>query len=170
MPHAHDEAIAGFVERFAATLNEAGMQRMAARVFACLLAENDGVLTSAELAERLRVSPAAVSGAISYLGQVHLVTRERVPGSRRERYRVLHDVWYDSMANRDVLLTRWADVIHEGVGIVGPDTPAGRRLAESAEFMEFLRDELAEMLARWRRRQEDKEAEARASRARERQP
>lgn len=80
----YDATASTFVERFAADMTEAGMQRMGARVFACLLASDDGALTSARLAERLRISPAAVSGAVRYLAQVRLVSREREPGSRRE--------------------------------------------------------------------------------------
>ena len=38
------EAVSKFVESFAAQLVEAGMQRMAARVFAALLASDKGVL------------------------------------------------------------------------------------------------------------------------------
>src|SRR5437899_2334258 len=83
-----------FVERFAAEMVEAGMQRMPARVFAALLASERGALTSAELGQRLHVSPAAVSGAVRYLSQIGLVSREREPGSRRERYRVHSDQWY----------------------------------------------------------------------------
>ncbi|GAA3092083.1 hypothetical protein GCM10020254_41410 [Streptomyces goshikiensis] len=58
----NEEAVSRFVERFAAQLTEAGMQRMAARVFAQLLASDGGAMTSAELSEALRISPAAVSG------------------------------------------------------------------------------------------------------------
>ncbi|MFP8964549.1 GbsR/MarR family transcriptional regulator [Streptomyces nanhaiensis] len=146
--------VAEFVERFAAELTEAGMQRMPSRVFACLLAEDSGTLGSAELSERLRISPAAVSGAIRYLSQVHLVTREREPGSRRERYRVHADVWYEAMTNRDALLGRWNAAFDQGLKAVGPDTPAGRRIAETAEFFDFMRRELAMMLERWRAHRE----------------
>ena len=40
---------------------------MPARVFSALLATDSGRLTAAELAERLQISPAAVSGAVRYL-------------------------------------------------------------------------------------------------------
>lgn len=73
------EAVSRFVESFAAQLVEAGMQRMAARVFAALLASDEGVMTSAELGEQLKISPAAVSGAVRYLAQTHMVSRERSP-------------------------------------------------------------------------------------------
>lgn len=118
-----DGAVSQFVERFASQLVDAGMQRMSARVFACLLASDSGVLTSAELGERLQVSPAAVSGAIRYLSQVDMVSREREPGSRRDRYRVHSDQWYEAMTRRDNMLTRWESTLREGVAGLGETTP-----------------------------------------------
>ena len=76
------EVVSRFVEHFAAQLVEAGLPRMPARVFVALLASDAGVLTSVELGEQLRISPAAVSGAVRYLSQVRMVSREREPGSR----------------------------------------------------------------------------------------
>ncbi|MFF7703198.1 GbsR/MarR family transcriptional regulator [Streptomyces lydicus] len=145
-----NEALAQFVERFAAQLVDAGMQRMPARVFACLLASESGVLTSAELGERLQISPAAVSGAVRYLSQVDMVSREREPGSRRDRYRVHNDQWYEALTRRNDLLTRWENTLREGVSSLGEATPAGRRLGETLAFFEFMQKELAGMLQRWR--------------------
>lgn len=144
------EAVSKFVEGFAAQLVEAGMQRMAARVFAALLASDKGVLTSAELSEQLRISPAAVSGAVRYLAQTHMVSREREPGSRRERYRVRGDQWYEALTNREAVLRRWEAALREGVDSLGPDTPAGRRMAETLAFFEFVEGEVAAMMERWR--------------------
>ncbi|MDO0913118.1 MarR family transcriptional regulator [Streptomyces sp. DT2A-34] len=144
------ESVSQFVESFAAQLVEAGMQRMAARVFAALLASDKGVLTSAELSEQLRISPAAVSGAVRYLAQTHMVSREREPGSRRERYRVHGDQWYEALTNREAVLKRWESALREGVSSLGADTPAGRRLAETLAFFEFIEGELAAMMERWR--------------------
>ena len=78
----NDLSVARFIERFAAVLEESGVPRMPARVFVALLAEDSGSLTAAQLAQRLQVSPAAISGAVRYLTQVSLVGREREPGSR----------------------------------------------------------------------------------------
>lgn len=107
------EAVSRFVERFAAQLVEAGLPRMPARVFSALLASDSGALTSAELGERLQVSPAAVSGAVRYLAQVHMLSREREPGSRRERYRVHSDQWYQALTNREAIIKRWEDALRE---------------------------------------------------------
>ncbi|MFE5816287.1 GbsR/MarR family transcriptional regulator [Streptomyces sp. NPDC056479] len=149
------ESVSKFVESFAAQLVEAGMQRMAARVFAALLASDKGVLTSAELSEQLRISPAAVSGAVRYLAQTHMVSREREPGSRRERYRVHGDQWYEALTNREAVLKRWESALREGVTSLGADTPAGRRLAETLAFFEFVEGEVAAMMERWRVHREE---------------
>ncbi|MFB7915303.1 GbsR/MarR family transcriptional regulator [Streptomyces sp. NPDC056061] len=143
-------AVSRFVERFASDMTEAGMQRMASRVFAALLADDDGSMTSAELALALQISPAAVSGAVNYLTQVSMVGREREPGSRRDRYRLHNELWYTTFANRDRVLTRWESTLKEGARTLGEHTPAGARLAETAAFFEFVQEELSGMMDRWR--------------------
>ncbi|MFI5860973.1 GbsR/MarR family transcriptional regulator [Streptomyces sp. NPDC051546] len=145
-----EEAVSRFVERFAAQLTDAGMQRMAARVFARLLASDGGAMTSAELGEALRISPAAVSGAVSYLSQVNMVSREREPGSRRDRYVLHNELWYETFTRRDQILTLWEKTLRDGAAGLGPDTPAGARVAETAAFFEFMQTELLDLMDRWR--------------------
>ncbi|MEU0396421.1 helix-turn-helix domain-containing protein [Streptomyces sp. NPDC006208] len=149
-----ESVVSAFVERFAAQLVEAGMTRMPSRVFAAILASDAGVMTSAELGAQLKVSPAAVSGAIRYLSQVGMVTREREPGSRRDRYRVHSNQWYEALTNRDQVLKRWEATFREGMARLGPRTAAGRRLGETLEFFEFIEKELAQMMERWREHRE----------------
>ena len=146
---AHDSAMFGYIERFASVLVAAGFPPMPARVFVALLVTDSGRLTAADLAEVLRVSPAAVSGAVRYLVQLGLVDKERVPGSRRDYYRMPDDVWSDMFRLRDQVMQRWAGLVREGIELLGPDTPAGARLAEHATFFEFVSRELPEVLKRW---------------------
>ena len=143
-------AVSAFIERFAVALAEAGFPRMPARVFAGLLATDSGRLTAADLAGLLQVSPAAISGAVRYLAQINLASRERAPGSRRDYYRVHDDVWYEAIARRDQVLARWERSLREGIEVLGPDTPAGARMAETLAFFEFLQRELPSLLKRWR--------------------
>jgi DNA-binding transcriptional regulator GbsR (MarR family) len=149
-PEPADEAVLRFVERFALELTEAGWPRMPARVFACLLAAEDGSLTARELASRLRVSPAAISGGVRYLTQLGLVRREREPGARVDHYRIDDDTWYETFARRNETLLRWDAALAEGIEVLGPEAPAGRRLQETREFFAFLHGELEAMLERWR--------------------
>lgn len=148
-----EQAVARFVEQFSEHLVVAGMPRMAARVFVRLLVSDTGRMTAAELAGALLISPAAISGAVRYLKQVELVAREREPGSRRDVYRLVGDTWYELMTSRDQQLTRWVASLAEGVAVLGVDSAAGKRLAETREFMDFLVVEMSGMLERWRTRQ-----------------
>ena len=51
---------------------------------------------------------------------------------------------------REPLLQRWERAVLDGVDAVGADTPAGRRLRDTADFFEFLQAEMPAMLERWR--------------------
>jgi DNA-binding transcriptional regulator GbsR (MarR family) len=147
-----EEAVRRFIERFALNLAEAGMPRMPARVFAAVLVAEDGRRTAAELAGELGVSPAAISGAVRYLTQLRLVSREREPGERVDHYRVSSETWYEAIARRDEMVARWLQDLAEGVKSVGPDTAAGARLEETRAFFEFLLQEVPRLLERWRAR------------------
>jgi DNA-binding transcriptional regulator GbsR (MarR family) len=146
-----EEAVARFVERFALTFSEAGVPRMPARVFSALLVSDEGRRTASELAETLKVSPAAVSNAVRYLTQVGLVVREREPGERRDHYRIHGgDTWYEVTIRRDAMLLRWQEDLREGIEAIGADTPAGRRLEETRRFYQFIHEETPRLLERWR--------------------
>jgi len=144
-----EDPLFDYIERFAAVLVAAGFPAMPARVFVALQVTDSGRLTAAELAGMLRISPAAVSGAVRYLIQVGLVHKERVPGSRRDYYRTPGNMWDDLLRMRDQVMSRWTALAREGIDLVGPDTPAGERLTEQAAFLEFVSKELSEVLARW---------------------
>src|SRR5262245_61729705 len=136
-----------YVERFAMLLADAGMPRMPSRVFAALLVEDDGELTAGELADRLGVSPAAVSGAVRYLIQVRMIERQREPGRRSDHYAIRNgDQWAEIIVSRQAVMDAWQHAMREGIDLVGSDTPAGRRLAESEAFFAFLREEMPAML------------------------
>ena len=148
-PPRDDAAVHAFVERFAGVLTEAGIPRMPARIFAALMATDSSRLTAAEIASTLQVSPAAVSGGVRYLAQVELISRESVPGSRQHVYRMPDNVWHDVMRIRDRVVLRWAQAMREGSEVLGPGTPAGARLAESALYFDFISQELPAMVGRW---------------------
>jgi len=142
--------VSRFIERFAAALTDAGMPRMPARVFVALLATDSGRLTAAELAAQLQGSAGAVSGAVRYLIQTHLVDREHDPGSRKDHYRVRDDVWHSATASRDDTMRRLSAPLPDGVAALGADTPAGARIAETLEFFDFLQKEMPALVERWK--------------------
>ena len=144
-----------FIERFTAQLTLAGFPRTPARIFVALLTADSSSLTAAELAELLQASPASVSGGARYLTQVGLVTAEGEPGSRRQHYRMSVSVWQDIVSLRDRQFSRWATELSQGVQILGPDSPAGLRMADTVRYFEFISEEMAGLLARWKEQAND---------------
>ena len=149
------ESVRRFIERFSGVLAESGWPRMPARVFVALLSTDSGRLTAAELSDLLRVSPAAISGAVRFLTQLNLASRERDPGSRRDLYRVHEDVWHEAIMRRDQLIARWNSSLREGIEVLGPDTPAAARLEDTLGFFSFMAAEIPAMLERWHARKAD---------------
>jgi DNA-binding transcriptional regulator GbsR (MarR family) len=144
-----------FIERFTANLVQTGFPRTPARIFVALLTADSSSLTAAELGELLQASPASVSGGARYLLQVGLITVEGEPGSRRQHYRMPEDVWEEIVGLREKQFTRWSADLREGVEALGPNSPAGRRMADTVRYFEFITGEMAGLLARWKERQAD---------------
>ncbi|WP_326629942.1 MarR family transcriptional regulator [Nonomuraea fuscirosea] len=153
MTQANEGAIADFRERFAQILVESGMPRMAARVYAALLVTDSGKLSAAELAERLGVGASAISGAVKYLVQVRLVERGREPGTRHDFCRIHEHTWSHFVSQSDPVLVRVQAGAAEGVPLLGLDSLAGQRLDETRRFFAFLREEIKQSMAKWRRLQ-----------------
>ena len=126
-----------------------GMPRMASRVFALLLSRDDGSATSAELAAALQASPAAISGAVRYLIQLHLITKAHGPGAARRLPAAVRSLVRDGREPRSrAAAMGQAESGRSRCG--GVDTRAGARLEETARFFEFLINEMPSVLERWR--------------------
>lgn len=139
------------VERVASLMTEAGMPRMAARVFAYALADDAERYTAAAFAEGLRVSPAAVSGAVRYLLDTRMIVKEHEPGTRATSYRIYEDdVWTAIMTARLPMLRMWEEAVAEAADLIGPDHRGGRRLRETEAYFRFSREETASMINRWK--------------------
>jgi len=148
---ADEGAIADFRERFAQIMVGSGMPRMASRVYAALLVTDSGALSPPELAERLGVGASAISGAVKYLVQVRLVERGREPGARHDFCRIHEHTWSHYVSQSDPVLVRVQAGADEGIALLGFDSPAGQRLDETRRFFAFIREEVKQSMAKWRR-------------------
>lgn len=131
------EGLLRVVERIALILNEAGIPRMPARVLAYMLADDADRYSAAALADGLRVSPAAISGAVRHLTATRMVVKEREPGRRAEFYRVCEgDVCGMIVAAWIPVLKQWESVVESAAVELGANG-GGHRLAEATEFIAF---------------------------------
>lgn len=141
--HGRDsEAVREYEETFTTLLMQSGLPRIAAGVLTSLYISDEGSLTASELIQRLQVSPASVSKAITFLEGQGLVVRRRDEG-RRERYVADNDVWYQSMVAAARSNAQLAETARQGVSVLGPDTPAAVRLESIARFMDFVGESIA---------------------------
>ncbi|WAZ20913.1 helix-turn-helix domain-containing protein [Streptomyces cinnabarinus] len=135
------EAVRAYEETLTTVFMQSGTPKMMARVMACLCISDSGSHTAAELVQRLQVSPASISKAVAFLETQGLVRRER-DERRRERYVVDDDVWYQSMIASARSTAQIVETARQGVGVLGPDTPAAIRLENIARFLDFVTESI----------------------------
>ncbi|MFJ3309451.1 helix-turn-helix domain-containing protein [Streptomyces sp. NPDC086549] len=143
-PQAHGrdaEAVREYEETFTTLLMQQGLPKMMSRVLVCLYTTDAGSLTASELAQRLQVSPASISKAITLLESQGLIRRER-DERRRERYLVDNDVFYQGMMAAARSNAQLAVTARQGVSLLGPDTPAATRLENIARFVDFVAESM----------------------------
>jgi DNA-binding transcriptional regulator GbsR (MarR family) len=140
------------IERIGGALTQAGLARLPSRLFAALLVDDDGRMTSAELSEALGVSAAGVSGAVGYLERVGMLRRERERGSRRDVYVVDDDAWHEAMMRHDQIYGPIRSSLEHALDALGPDAPAHLRLTLTREFLAFLEDEFETLSEKWEKR------------------
>ncbi len=131
-----------YEEMFTTVMMASGLPKMMARVLACLYTTDAGSLTASELVQRLQVSPASISKAITFLESQDLVRRER-DERRRERYVVDDDLWHQSMVASARALAHLVETARQGVGVLGRGTPAAIRLEKIARFLDFVAERIA---------------------------
>ncbi|MFC9436850.1 helix-turn-helix domain-containing protein [Nocardia sp. NPDC057030] len=146
---ADDPAVEEFLTRFIAQITRTGVPRTAAAALACLYTTDSGSLTAAELARRLRVSPATISAAVRMLDDQGLIQRER--DGRRDRYAVDDDVWMHATAVSARQVQDLAATARLGAEVFGLGTPAGRRAQYTSQFLEFVGRDMVESTERWRK-------------------
>lgn len=137
-------------EQAAAALTAAGMARMPARVMMALVGSPDEGYTAAELADRLGVSAAAVSGAVRYLQSMRMIDRISRPGDRRDRYDLAEDAWRGVVTGNAPIYTRLAELM-DAIADENVDARASvRRARDTASFLRFLAERMPQLADEWR--------------------
>jgi DNA-binding transcriptional regulator GbsR (MarR family) len=136
-------------EQAAAMMAAAGMPRMAARVMLALVGSPDAGYSAADLADRLGVSPAAVSGAVRYLQSLHIIHRLSRPGDRVARYDLMDDGWRSMVVANSPMYARLGDAI-DAIANENETAPASvSRARDMAGFLRFLADRMPQLVAEW---------------------
>jgi len=136
-------------EQAAGMLASAGLPRMPARVVMALVGSPDAGYSAAELADRLGVSPAAVSGAVRYLQSLRMIQRLARPGDRIARYDLIDDGWRSMVTANAPLYTKLAESM-EAIAAENTDAPLSvERALRTADFLRFLAERLPQLVVEW---------------------
>ncbi|GAA2755620.1 GbsR/MarR family transcriptional regulator [Actinopolymorpha rutila] len=145
-----EDKVRRFVEHMAMLFEGWGFPRMAARVLLTMMAADEETLTAGDLAERLGVSAAAISGAVRYLQHIGMLSREPVPGERTHRYRLPDDLWYETTVGKRGVLASVAELAGDGARALGGSaTPSGRRMEQMRDFYVFVDEALGDLMEKW---------------------
>ncbi len=138
-----------FTDRFAALFEDEGQPPIAGRILALLLL-SEGALSLDQLSEALVVSKASASTNARLLAQLGLVEVVHQPGSRRDYYRVVADLFERSMAQRLARWRRFTEVIGEGRRTLPlPSREVDERLERYESAFSYMADAIGRAMLQW---------------------
>jgi DNA-binding transcriptional regulator GbsR (MarR family) len=146
-----DPRTSRFTDRLAVLFEHDGQPPIAGRIFGLLLLSVEP-LSLDELSQALGVSKASASTNARLLAQLGVVEQVRRPGSRRDYYQMVPDLFERSMAQRLARWQRFTEVIGEGRRTLALRSPEVRdRLEQYESAFTYIADAIGRAMGRWRR-------------------
>jgi len=147
---------AELVEQMAQMLAEAGLSRVAGRIWAYLLICDPPQQSAGDLADTLHASRGAISGSVRVLATAGLVKRTSRRGDRREYFHVPPGSIISVLHSRLPATTAWRQLADDGLAILSDRTPEQlARLQEIRDVYAFMEQELPSMLDRFLAQRKD---------------
>jgi DNA-binding transcriptional regulator GbsR (MarR family) len=130
---------AAFVDSMGQLMSSFGLGPMAGRVWAWLLICEPPEQTAAELAESLKASRGAISGAAAFLAAARLIRRMRRRGDRREYFSIPAGSFDNLLRSGAVYYERLAEITSSGLATMAERDPKARvRLEEVHDATVFI--------------------------------
>lgn len=139
-----------FTDRLATLFEHDGQPPIAGRIFGLLLL-SDEALSLDQLAEALHVSKASASTNARLLAQLGVIEQVCRPGSRRDYYRMVPDLFERSMAQRLARWRRFTEVIGEARRTLPlPSAEVRERLEQYESAFSYMADAIGRAMVQWR--------------------
>jgi len=138
-----------FVEAAALYFERLGLSRTAGRIMGRLLTTNDNGMDAPELCSDLGVAKSSVSVALRRLDDAGLVQRFRIPGVRRDRYRLTEDVFGRAFRAQLDMLPAFVALAEHGLNVIGDDDSQRRRLENMRDMYLFMAERFPLLLDEW---------------------
>jgi DNA-binding transcriptional regulator GbsR (MarR family) len=145
-----DPRTSRFTGRLGALFEHDGQPPIAGRIFGLLLLSEEA-LSLDQLAAALEVSKASASTNARLLAQLGVIEQVHRPGSRRDYYRMVPDLFERSVAQRLARWRRFTEVIGEGRRTLPLTSPEVReRLEEYETGFSYIADVIGRAMLQWR--------------------
>ncbi len=144
------EEKAQYIEEVGIALEGLGLPHMLSRVAGALLLADLPELSADRLAADLHASLGTISTATRALEELGIIERVHKPGDRKKYFRLRPEAWRHLVHRRMDAFAAAIVIAEKGVRIFGNDDRDGsRNLREMLEFMRFVVNEDAALLATW---------------------
>lgn len=140
---------AAFVEAMGHYMGGYGMTPVAGRLWAWLLICDPPAQTAADLAEALKASRGAISGAAASLASVGMIRRVRRRGDRREYFSAPSGTFDAVMRSAGTAYGRLLAITAEGVAAADGHARGRDRILEVHDAVAFLARELPALIDRY---------------------
>ena len=140
---------AAFVEAMGQYMDGYGMTPMAGRLWAWLLICDPPAQTAGELAEELKASRGAISGAAAALSSAGMIRRVRRRGDRREYFSAPPGTFDSILRSTGTAYGRLLAITSEGLAAVQERPGGNERLLEVRDAVAFLARELPALTDRY---------------------
>jgi hypothetical protein len=143
-----------FVEETGLFYEHLGLPRMAGRIIGWLLVCEPPQQSMAELGCALSGSKASMSTMSRLLVQMGLVERVRLPGARRDQFRIRPGMWADAVKARLDSYRHGRELAERGLAaLAGRPALARARLQAVRDMYAWYELEMPKLIARWEREQ-----------------
>lgn len=147
----HGWGRASFVEEMGLLWEAVGSARMDGRIIGYLIVTDAPYVSSAQLAEALKVSAGSISLATRRLVEAGFVKRHAVPGERSRYFRMEDDVWGSFLAGERRFLEEQRQLGEKALELIGAEEEGPRRrLQNMIDYMRWIQGAHRELLANWK--------------------
>lgn len=139
-----------FTEDFGLFFEHLGVPRMAGRILAWLLICDPPEQSMHDLVAALGASKSSISTMTRMLISFRLIERVRLPGERRDFYRVRPDLWRRSLDDAQRKFEGFREMAERGLNLLEGESAQRRaRVQEMHDIYDFLTREFPGLVDRW---------------------
>lgn len=153
----HDEPAEQRLDAWIADLTDHYVQRgwppITARTLAFLMVCDPPEQSPGQIAEAVQASRGSLTSTLRVLTTAGLIRTVTRPGDRSTYYRVADEAWANSWQQQLANLQAFADLVHDGMEILGEDSPRAARVRNAYELYSFFIQQSEPLWKQWQERQ-----------------